>query len=182
MSAWDNYTQKSEHNYHHHTIISIINIKGWCEVLQRIFLRTSLDDKCHQWGQKWCFQHWAQTCWFSGHPLCLTSSKEVAFHRPSYHLHLPQGGFKKTGSGGKFISFEWCLIHEEMLPLFLTFPVREGWELVTSSAPQTQENHLSNSGVPDKRGIMGSTLPPIKRCVKVLTLSTSGCNLMWDEL
>ena len=48
--------KKIEHNYHHHIIISIINIKGWCEVLQRIFLCTSLDDKCHQWGQ------WAALC------------------------------------------------------------------------------------------------------------------------
>lgn len=51
-------------------------------------------------------------------------------------------------------------------PLLFMFPVGEGWEPVTSSTPQTQETHLSNSGVPDKRGIMGGTLPPSKDVLK----------------
>ena len=64
----------------------------------------------------------------------------------------------------------------------LHIPFGEGWDHVTTSASQNQGNHLSNSAVPEKRGIMGGIMSLLERCVEVLTLSTSECDLIWVNI
>lgn len=149
---------------------------------KEFFCSPRLTTNAHRWGQKRCLQH-CELRLFSSWGSHFTShlAEKQHFSRPSYHLHLPQDNLKRLG-GGKVYHF-WTMQYSwTNSTSSLHIPFGEGWDHVTSSASQNQGNHLSNLAVPEKRGVMGGIMSLLERCVEVLTLSTSECDLIWVNI